>query len=98
MILVMEVVKEYRVVSEGDEPDETFPYTLRGIEEAISRAKFASMGSSPRKVMTGQRVIRRYENGRETRLLGALHGPVTSSQSSTTITLRPNTRPPLSRT
>jgi hypothetical protein len=58
----------YRVVSDN-RPDvaEIFPGTLKGLEDAILRARELSAACSPREVRKGPAgsavVIRRYENG-----------------------------------
>jgi hypothetical protein len=65
----MIAMDEYLVVSESPaDHTETFPRTLRGLEDAISEAAILSIGGAARKVMAGEKVIRRYEDGRETGL------------------------------
>jgi hypothetical protein len=58
-------VHAYRVVSEAAGDDvETFPRTLDGLKDAFGRAAWLSAGGAPRVVMTGNKVIRRFEGGR----------------------------------
>jgi hypothetical protein len=49
--------------------DKLYPYTLRGLTDALEEARFRSFAGPPQVVMvmgeTGLRVIRRYEQGRE---------------------------------
>lgn len=49
--------------------DQIYPYTLRGLTEALEEARFRSHSGSPQVLAvlgTGStRVIRRFENGRE---------------------------------
>jgi hypothetical protein len=51
------------------EKEVEYPYTLRGIESALTNAVFRSISGPPQviKVVSGNqsRVIRRYEHGRE---------------------------------
>jgi hypothetical protein len=60
----------------GDSPgarpgnvDQLYPYTLRGLTDALEEARFRSFAGPPQVVMVmgegGMRVIRRYEQGRE---------------------------------
>ena len=67
-------VRSYVVQDAGPRtgPGETqieYPYTLRGIEKALTDAAFRSISGPPQviKVVSGDqsRVIRRYEHGRE---------------------------------
>ncbi len=44
-------------------PAETFPGNLAGLIDAIMRARELSAACSPREVVKGGRVIRRYEDG-----------------------------------
>jgi hypothetical protein len=50
--------------------DKLYPYTLRGLTDALEEARFRSFAGPPQVVMAmgevGRRVIRRYEHGRET--------------------------------
>ena len=50
--------------------DKLFPYTLKGLTDALEEARFRSFAGPPQVVLvladTGMRVIRRYEHGRET--------------------------------
>jgi hypothetical protein len=49
--------------------DMLFPYTLKGLTDALDEARFRSFAGPPQVVVamsaTGMKVIRRYENGRE---------------------------------
>jgi hypothetical protein len=49
--------------------DTLFPYTLKGLTDALDEARFRSFGGPPQVVLvmsdTGMKVIRRYEDGRE---------------------------------
>ncbi len=49
--------------------DKLFPYTLRGLTDALEEARFRSFAGPPQLVMAmgegGMRVIRRYDQGRE---------------------------------
>jgi hypothetical protein len=60
----------------GDSPstrpgnvDKLYPYTLRGLTDALEEARFRSFAGPPQVVVVmgegGMRVIRRYEQGRE---------------------------------
>jgi hypothetical protein len=49
--------------------DKLYPYTLKGLTDALEEARFRSFGGPPQVVVVmgkgGMRVIRRYERGRE---------------------------------
>jgi hypothetical protein len=49
--------------------DKLFPYTLKGLTDALDEARFRSFAGPPQVVLvmsdTGMKVIRRYEQGRE---------------------------------
>ena len=49
--------------------DKLYPYTLKGLIEALEEARFRSAAGPPQVVVVkgedGMRVIRRYEHGRE---------------------------------
>lgn len=49
--------------------DKLYPYTLKGLTEALEEARYRSFAGSPQVVLVkaeaGLRPIRRYENGRE---------------------------------
>jgi hypothetical protein len=53
----------------GAKVDQLYPYTLRGLTEALEQARFRSHSGAPQVLAilgTGNsRVIRRFENGRE---------------------------------
>jgi hypothetical protein len=50
--------------------DKLYPYTLKGLTEALEEARFRSYAGPPQVVLvkaeSGLKRIRRYENGRET--------------------------------
>jgi hypothetical protein len=50
--------------------DKLYPYTLRGLTDALKDARFRSFAGPPQVVMAmgevGMKCIRRYEHGRET--------------------------------
>jgi hypothetical protein len=57
---------------EAGEPgnvDQLYPYTLRGLTDALEEARFRSFAGPPQVVLvkadSGLRVIRRYASGRE---------------------------------
>ena len=56
--------------------DKLFPYTLKGLTDALEEARFRSFAGPPQLVLvkadSGLKVIRRYEHGRET---GARNSP-----------------------
>lgn len=49
--------------------DKLYPYTLRGLTDALEEARFRSFAGPPQVVLVmgdgGMRVIRRYDRGRE---------------------------------
>ena len=49
--------------------DQLFPYTLRGLTDALEEARFRSFAGPPQLVLVmaeaGLKIIRRYEHGRE---------------------------------
>jgi hypothetical protein len=49
--------------------DKLYPYTLKGLTDALEEARFRSFAGPPQLVMvvteTGMKVIRRYSRGRE---------------------------------
>lgn len=49
--------------------DKLYPYTLKGLTEALEEARFRSYAGPPQVVLvmgeSGLKLIRRYENGRE---------------------------------
>jgi hypothetical protein len=49
--------------------DKLYPYTLKGLVEALEEARFRSVAGPPQVVVVkgedGMRVIRRYEHGKE---------------------------------
>lgn len=57
---------EYEVFDDAGKRDgRTFPYTLRGLLDALDYASILSMRAGPQVLMAGDRVIRRFEDGRE---------------------------------
>ena len=72
------VVRDDRAGSRGDSGpgqagpgnlDKLYPYTLKGLTDALDEARFRSFAGPPQVVMVmkedGLRVIRRYAHGRE---------------------------------
>lgn len=70
------VVRDEDAGARGESPgarpgnvDKLYPYTLKGLTEALDEARFRSFAGPPQVVMVmgegGMRVIRRYERGRE---------------------------------
>jgi hypothetical protein len=55
--------------------DKLYPYTLRGLTDALEEARFRSFAGPPQVVAvmgdSGMKVIRRYEHGRESPPPGA---------------------------
>jgi hypothetical protein len=55
--------------------DKLYPYTLKGLTDALEEARFRSFAGPPQVVMvmgdSGMKVIRRYEHGRENPPRGA---------------------------
>jgi hypothetical protein len=51
--------------------DRVYPYTLRGLTDALEEARFRSYAGRPQELAVmaegGSKVIRRYEHGREVR-------------------------------
>jgi hypothetical protein len=51
--------------------DKLYPYTLKGLTDALEEARYRSFGGPPQvvlvKVESGLRPIRRYEKGKETK-------------------------------
>ena len=49
--------------------DKLYPYTLKGLTDALEEARFRSFAGPPQLVMvvteTGRKVIRRYSHGKE---------------------------------
>jgi hypothetical protein len=49
--------------------DKLYPYTLKGLTDALEEARFRSFAGPPQVVMVaaegGMKIIRRYEHGRE---------------------------------
>jgi hypothetical protein len=60
------VVDVYRVVSEvAADPEELFPRSLAGLQDALGRAMWLSLAGAPRRVLAGDVVVRRFVGGRE---------------------------------
>jgi len=55
--------------------DKLYPYTLKGLTDALEEARFRSFAGPPQVVVvmgdSGMKVIRRYEHGRESPPKGA---------------------------
>jgi hypothetical protein len=65
------VVRDETAGEASGNVDKLYPYTLKGLTEALEEARFRSFGGPPQLVYVlaedGMKVIRRYENGRERR-------------------------------
>jgi hypothetical protein len=63
------VVRDDDAAAQSANVDKLYPYTLKGLTDALEEARFRSFGGPPQvvAVMADRRmkVIRRYENGRE---------------------------------
>ena len=63
------VVRDDDPGAPSENVDKLYPYTLKGLVEALEEARFRSSGGPPQVVVAkaedGMRVIRRYERGRE---------------------------------
>jgi hypothetical protein len=63
------VVREDNAGTEPGNVDRLFPYTLKGLTEALEEARFRSFAGTPHVVAvaaeSGIKVIRKYEHGRE---------------------------------
>jgi hypothetical protein len=63
------VVRDDGAGSTTGNVDKLYPYTLKGLTDALEEARFRSYAGPPQvvlvKVETGLKPIRRYENGRE---------------------------------
>ena len=64
------VVRDDSAEGKPGNVDKLYPYTLKGLTDALEEARYRSFAGPPQVVMTitdgGMRTIRRYENGRET--------------------------------
>lgn len=64
------VVRDEGAKGKPGNVDKLYPYTLKGLTDALEEARYRSFAGPPQVVMTmteaGLRRIRRYENGRET--------------------------------
>lgn len=63
------VVRQDSTVTTSGNVDKLYPYTLKGLTEALDEARFRSYAGPPQLVLvkteSGLKPIRRYENGRE---------------------------------
>lgn len=69
------VVRDEGVRTTPGNVDKIYPYTLKGLTDALEEARFRSFAGPPQVVMamgeSGTRLIRRYEHGRESPPRGA---------------------------
>ena len=65
------VVREESAGTKPGNVDRLYPYTLKGLTDALEEARFRSFAGGPQVVAvaaeSGIQVIRRYEHGREVR-------------------------------
>ena len=63
------VVRDDAGGAQAGNVDKLYPYTLRGLTDALEEARFRSFAGPPQVVLVmgdgGLRVIRRYDHGRE---------------------------------
>ena len=63
------VVRDDKAGTASGNVDKLYPYTLKGLTEALEEARFRSYAGPPQVVVvmgeSGVKLIRRYENGRE---------------------------------
>ena len=63
------LVRDESAEAKSNNVDKLYPYTLKGLTEALEDARYRSFAGPPQVVVTmtddGMRTIRRYENGRE---------------------------------
>lgn len=63
------VVRDENAGTTQGNVDKIYPYTLKGLTDALEEARFRSFAGAPQLVMavteTGMKVIRRYSRGRE---------------------------------
>jgi hypothetical protein len=63
------VVRDDAAGTTAGSVDKLFPYTLKGLTDALEEARFRSYAGPPQVVLVkaeaGLKVIRRYEHGRE---------------------------------
>lgn len=63
------VVRDESVGGGSGNVDKLYPYTLKGLTDALEEARFRSYAGPPQVVLTmaenGMKLIRRYEHGRE---------------------------------
>jgi hypothetical protein len=64
------IVREDGAGTPAGNVDKLYPYTLKGLTDALEEARFRSYAGPPQVVLvmgeSGLKPIRRYENGRET--------------------------------
>ncbi len=63
------VVRDEEAAAQSANVDKLYPYTLKGLTDALEEARFRSFAGPPQVVAvmaeSGMKIIRRYENGRE---------------------------------
>jgi hypothetical protein len=63
------IVRDENAGGESGNVDKLYPYTLKGLTDALEEARYRSYAGPPQVVMTmadsGMRLIRRYAGGRE---------------------------------
>lgn len=63
------VVRDDAAGATAGNVDKLYPYTLKGLTDALEEARFRSFSGPPQVVLvmgeSGSKVIRRYEQGRE---------------------------------
>jgi hypothetical protein len=68
------VVRDESPGAQPSSVDQLYPYTLKGLTDALEEARYRSLGGPPQVVAvpteTGMKIIRRYERGREAALPG----------------------------
>ncbi len=69
------VVRDDGAATAPGNVDKLYPYTLKGLTDALEEARFRSFAGPPQVVAvigdSGMKVIRRYEHGRESPAKGA---------------------------
>jgi hypothetical protein len=64
------LVKDEDAGGQSGNVDKLYPYTLKGLTDALEEARYRSYAGPPQVVLTmgedGRKLIRRYEHGRET--------------------------------
>ncbi len=64
------IVRDEDAGRQSGNVDKLYPYTLKGLTDALEEARYRSYAGPPQVVLTmaesGMKLIRRYEHGRET--------------------------------